>query len=202
MTFVAPARDPRFAESELHGEQAQKEFLRKVLTHCTDFRIAVDIGAHIGLCTEFLCTKFGRVWAFEPCAENFACLQKNVGGRAILVNAALGATEGECEMYLEPGANSGMWHAREGVGTEVTTLDMMMLTHVDFIKIDTEGFEGCVLAGARETIANSRPLIVLEDNGLGQKYFGSGWVDPAPILRELGYEPKTRIRKDAVWVPR
>ena len=197
-----PTRDPGFAESPLHGAKAQAAFLDKVLKHCKNFRLAVDIGAHVGTCTEFLATVFERVWAVEPCAENFSCLVRNVGDRAVLVNAALGSSEGDCTMQLEPGANSGMWHVSDGFGVEVTTLDRLMLSNVDFIKIDTEGFEGQVLEGARETIAACKPLIVFEDNGLGQKYYGAQWVDPKPILESLGYEQKTRINKDEVWAPR
>jgi hypothetical protein len=42
----------------------------------------------------------------------------------------------------------------------------------DLIHLDVEGFEAFALLGAKETIARSRPLIVLETNGSGDEY---GW---------------------------
>lgn len=200
MNFVSPARDPGFADNPIHGARAQAEFIRKVVPYCRDFRVACDIGAHIGTCTEALVTKFGRVWAFEPQAENFACLKANIGDRAMLENVALGSAEDSCEMVLAPGANSGMWHAKPGLDVDVETLDNYMLSDVDLIKIDTEGFEGQVIRGAIETIAASKPVVVFEDNGLGAKYYGVDWIDPKPLLKALGYSQKVRIRKDEVWM--
>jgi hypothetical protein len=51
-------------------------------------------------------------------------------------------------------------------GVAVTTLDAFCkdrsLRGIGLVKIDTDGHEHRVLAGARETIASNRPLVVFE----------------------------------------
>lgn len=44
----------------------------------------------------------------------------------------------------------------------LTTLDALALKQADVIKIDVEGMEMAVLAGARETIARCRPVLFIE----------------------------------------
>ena len=44
---------------------------------------------------------------------------------------------------------------------EVVTLDSLGVGHVDFVKIDTEGHEDDVLAGATSTLA-MRPIVMVE----------------------------------------
>lgn len=200
MELSCPTADPHFAKSHMHGTVAQSEFLRKVFPYCTNFRTAVDVGAHIGLCTSVLVGKFERIWAFEPQAENYACLKANVAGSAILENVAIGGAEGDCAMVLDAGGNSGMWRVEpDAVGVEMRTLDSYHLENVDLVKIDTEGFEGLVVQGATQTIFRCHPVIVFEDNGLGSKYYGTGWVDPKVVLRAHGYQRKVRLNKDEVW---
>lgn len=201
MNFVAPSRDPGFAGHPVHGALAQRLFMDKVFLHCKGFRTAVDVGAHIGLCTDVMAKRFETVWAFEPTDENFKCLQSNIGDRARLENVALGDFLDYGVMTLPGEANSGMWYVRQDDlgGIPIRTLDSYDLLHVDLIKIDTEGFEGCVIEGASETISRDKPVIVFEDNGNGAKYFGKDWRDPKPLLTAHGYKRKARLNKDEIW---
>lgn len=203
MNFVAPARDPSFPGSPMHGALAQRLFMDKVFLHCKNFRTAVDVGAHIGLCTDVMAKRFKSVWAFEPTGENYLCLQANIGDRAQLERVALGAFLSYGYTVLPEGGNSGMWYLKEGGegGVAVMTLDSYELADVDLIKIDTEGFEGCVIEGALDTISQGKPVIVFEDNGNGRKYFGDEWVDPKPLLANLGYQRRARFNKDELWAP-
>ena len=164
--------------------------------------MAVDVGAHIGLWTRGLADKFKWVTAFEPVAENFACLEMNAGHlkNTRLVNVALGAMPSFCSMILPTGGNSGCWRVRSGGNIEMRTLDSFMLNNVDLIKIDVEGLEGEVLTGARETIACWRPTIVFEENGLGVKHYGTDWVDPAVVLTPLRYKRIAVFAKNDIWV--
>jgi hypothetical protein len=48
------------------------------------------------------------------------------------------------------------------VSVEARSLDSLALREVGFIKIDVEGFEREVIAGARETLARERPRLLIE----------------------------------------
>lgn len=202
--FVTPLSDPKFAESRAHGYQAQLEFYREVKRFVKRFESAVDVGAHIGIWTRLLSRDFTHVYAFEPNPENFACLMENTesAGNVTRSFCALGSKPGMVAQMLPPQGNSGMWRISDGFDVEMRTLDEYAPDGVDLIKIDVEGYEGHVINGALATIRASKPIIVFEDNGTGQKYFGDAWVDPKPILKSLGYKVRLRWRKDEVWVPR
>jgi FkbM family methyltransferase len=207
--LACPKDDLGFATSKVHGETAQLELLNQVVRLCPQKRAAVDVGAHIGTWSRGLAKSFGAVLAFEPIEENFACLKHNTAGlpNVHALNLALGDITG-CMVLEKPvDGNSGMWHIKEesGIGTDgepnVRRLDDCPLKYLDLLKIDVEGFEGRVLMGAAQTVQAHKPVIVFEDNGLGQKYFGANWVNPTVLLKAWGYKLRFTWRKDRVWVP-
>jgi hypothetical protein len=61
---------------------------------------------------------------------------------------------------LEPGANPGFSEIVREVST--MTLDSFDFRPIAVIKIDVEGHEGSVLDGAARTIAQERPVLVVE----------------------------------------
>lgn len=206
--IACPESDPYFAVHKAHGEVAQKELLRQVVKLCKQRRTAVDAGAHIGLWSRNLSPHFERVMAFEPERANAECFLENVKGlrNVYLAGFALGDQAGRASVSMPKGGNSGMWRLVPPLEDtdkvcQVQPLDAGQLTDVDLIKIDTEGFEGRVIRGARCTIAASKPVIVFEHNGLGPKYYGANWVDPIPELKALGYRLRFNWRKDQVWLP-
>jgi FkbM family methyltransferase len=197
-----PVADPTFAESRMHGIVPQRELYREVVKWRKHSRTAVDVGAHIGLWASMLACTFDNVIAFEPNAENFDCLAQNTADyvNILVEQKALGAAHDSASLKLPSAGNSGMWHLTPGEDVEVIPLDSLQRDDVDLIKIDVEGFEGHVLLGARQTLLASGPVVIFEDNGVGPKYFGDTWIDPKPILRDLGYKLRLRWRKDEVWL--
>jgi hypothetical protein len=57
------------------------------------------------------------------------------------------------------------------------------------IKIDAEGAELAVLQGARQTLAQTRPLLLLELESANLKAAGQDKEAVAEFLRPLGYAP-------------
>ena len=85
----------------------------------------------------------------------------------------------------------------------VVRLDDLHLTNVGFIKIDVEGFEWRVLRGAWETIARSKPYILVEV-GWGTRH--PEWALCAAtyeMLFSLGYQRVdfTDVTQDILFTP-
>jgi FkbM family methyltransferase len=133
-------------------------------------RVAIDVGANVGLWARDLCQEFERVIAFEPIQEFRECLEMNVKSPNLFVDPrALGNRTGSVEMVRVAG-NAGHTHVNPASiwgTTEIVRLDDLSLEHVDYIKIDCEGYEREVLEGAAETIQRCRPRICVEQKPHG-----------------------------------
>ena len=168
---------------------------------CEQKRICIDIGANVGLWSCDLVKHFDQVIAFEPVQEFINCFEKNVVATNYTMHRmALGRTESFINMNIVQG-NTGHSHINKesfGHGTiPLKTLDSFNFTNVDMIKIDVEGFEEEILAGAMETIKLNKPILVIEQ----QKHeYQDDMIDtPAiKILQSWGYNVLTQISKD--WV--
>lgn len=168
---------------------------------CEQKRICIDIGANVGLWSCDLVKHFDQVIAFEPVQEFIDCFEKNViATNYTMHRMALGRTESFVNMNIVQG-NTGHSHINKesfGQGTiPLKTLDSFNFTNVDMIKIDVEGFEEEILAGAMETIKLNKPILVIEQ----QKHeYQDDMIDtPAiKILQSWGYNVLTQISKD--WV--
>lgn len=156
-------------------------------------RVAVDAGAHVGFWSMWLAKDFARVHAFEPVPEHAECFRMNVTqGDVTLHEVALGARAGKVAMQRVH-ENSGKAHAIAGSEVEVITLDSLGLRDVDLIKIDVEGFEHRVLAGARDTIERCKPVIVVEDN---QHQDDENESKAVRLLRSMGMRCVKQIGRD------
>lgn len=105
----------------------------------------------------------------------------------VLHGIALGEVEGVCTMQIpiettgnahvaiegeHPGTR-GVAHperAYEIANVPMRRIDSMGFSGVDFIKIDVEGFERAVIAGAEKTIRRDKPIIVVEQKGNDRAY--------------------------------
>lgn len=167
----------------------------------------VDVGANFGTYTVFAAAKVGprgTVFAIEPSPDIFPLLFESVAmngfeARSTMLRCAAGAKRGEAVLHQfahRKGGNTLLPHiadaARERYGETVTTakvatrtLDDIMAEHnpdrINLIKIDVEGSEAAVLAGARDTLWAYRPRLVIEWNN----HFFTGRPDAAEALYTL-----------------
>jgi FkbM family methyltransferase len=139
--------------------------------------VVIDAGANIGAFTVFAALRApeGRVYAFEPTKITFDTLERNTKpySHVIAIHSALGNRVGNAELLIESASGEGNSLAEANLagsysGKEtvpVTTIDAFVrerhLPRVDFIKIDTEGFEKEILEGAQETLQKFRPALAL-----------------------------------------
>lgn len=156
-------------EPELH-------YLQKFLGKNGAF---IDVGANIGLFTLKAAPLAGRVVAVEPGEEAGHQLDANVAlngfsnvsvvrkalsdqpGRAVLFHNPLG-DDPQAFSLLSDGTDSG------SEAVDLVTLDKLVeeqnVSRVDCIKIDVEGAEDLVLAGAVGTLTRDRPTVIFEIN--------------------------------------
>jgi FkbM family methyltransferase len=161
----------------------------------------LDIGANVGLWSQDLCKEFDQVIAFEPVADFRACLLKNVTATNFEVRAcALGESDTQINMIITAD-NTGHSHvdtASIGAGSiPMYRLDSLNLPHIDYIKIDCEGYENTILRGAKETILKYRPIMVVEH----KKHKDVGHTDTAQALDTLiswGAKILTSVKNDYV----
>jgi FkbM family methyltransferase len=140
--------------------------------------VVVDAGANIGYYTLLaarLVGATGHVYAFEPEPNAFALLQRNVHlngyTNVTLVPTALGREPGTMQLFIAT-KNRGDHRIynptgkRSAIDVEVVTLDAFLAEHevsrVDLLKIDTQGAECSILAGAEQTLTRRELSIVME----------------------------------------
>jgi FkbM family methyltransferase len=123
----------------------------------------VDAGAHIGIFSIFAAINHpgATIYAFEPAPSTFGALKENVERYPNIkaFNCALGERNGEASLILT-GDHEGNHLGENGIPVGVKTIDSLDM-EVDFIKMDTEGYEANILEGARETIKKWKPVIVM-----------------------------------------
>ena len=132
----------------------------------------VDAGANTGNHTAFFARimEAATVVPLEPDADAVAAIRRTVAANGLAnvdcrhLGVAVGAAEGLMRAVFSEGGGLGATRLlADAAGTiRVRRLDDLGLGRVEFLKIDVEGMEMAVLAGARNTIARDRPSIFVE----------------------------------------
>lgn len=159
---------------ELYGEYAQRATaVYDQILHAG--QLIVEINANIGAHTLFFAKKVGpkgRVLAFEPQRILFQTLCGNMALNCVTNvhcwNMAVGAAAGETGVppldYHQADNYAGVVLGEYDGGERVpiVTIDSLALPRCDLLKIDVEGNEADVLAGAAETLARHKPMLYVE----------------------------------------
>jgi FkbM family methyltransferase len=134
----------------------------------------VDVGANYGLYTITCAQQVGRegrVWAYEPASLPRSFLVRSVANNGFdnvrIAEKALSDHEGSARLGIAANAelNSLNETGQSGENVPLTTLDREFSTwerDVDFLKLDAEGEEVRILAGAKEFFARQHPLVMFE----------------------------------------
>lgn len=185
-------------------ERHELEFMLRVLDAGMTF---VDVGANVGLFSipAAMKVRHGRVFAFEPSLSTYELLAKNARLNNLTniraMRSALGDYVGEAILKVNVAGKDGLdtigapTHSDCEIArtdaVPITTLDAFLsengITHVDAMKIDTEGAEPLVLRGARELLASPEGPLILFECGHLSAGFGHHPVESIWLLEELGY---------------
>ena len=183
-----------------------EEHLLNALGFVQHWDTAVDVGAHIGLCSKILAGKFKKVHAFEPARDTFECLWENLGSceNIAFYQVALGAGEGYVHMEDDISkptriGNTGARFIQEGGDIRISTLDFWEMENVGFLKIDVEGYELRVLEGARQTILRNRPVVMIEVGKSPEDRYGLKGRAPVEFLESLGMKEVARLKPDRIF---
>lgn len=180
--------------------------LRAALEYVKQWRTAVDVGAHVGFWSMHLAPRFQGLEAFEPVADHRECWQENMKDQfqgahhcAIrLHECALGASPGKVSMVVPPGSSGGTHIGGPG-WIPLKTLDSFNLRDVDFLKIDVEGAELAVLEGARATLEEYHPCVIVEQKGhIMAANFGTTGRPAVDYLVSLGATMRREMGGDFI----
>ncbi|WP_433800876.1 FkbM family methyltransferase [Actinomycetospora sp. CA-084318] len=190
--------------------------------------VCVDVGAEFGLYTWTLAGLVGptgHVHAVEPqpgLARLVDAERALLGAGHVTVHrGALGAAAGVGALsvprrhrlpvhgraFLTTGADglgSNAEFARhDEVPVTVSTLDELVadlqLDRLDLVKVDIEGAEASLLAGAGKTLESFRPVLMLELEDRHLARFGTSVAEVVDDLAALDYTPRTWA---GAWVTR
>jgi FkbM family methyltransferase len=174
--------------------------VEQAMAYVTCFKRAIDAGAHIGMITKQFAGRFEEVISFEPDRNLFEYLGFNTQdiGNVRRFPLALGAETRRVRMshagvghsscgWVDPNSDPGRYWAF------MVPLDSFGFSDVGLLKIDVEGFENDVIAGAAETINTCKPVVVIEENWCSTRYHQS--VGSArEKLEGMGMAEVARIR--------
>jgi FkbM family methyltransferase len=208
---------------DLYGEWCDFEI--QLLRHYIKLGdIVIDVGANIGthaIAFANLVGPTGTVHAFEPQRRLFTMLAGNVALNALECvdchQAAVGDSMGEIVLPPLPppdtlfnySAVSLMQGDKSGYTVPLVTLDSLNLDRCSAIKIDVEGMESMVLAGAKRLIDRCQPVLYVENNepesskriadALGPLNYIAYWsVHPYFDPRNY-YSNTVNVWQDIVW---
>lgn len=204
--LILNPKDMRTAPFDLINYGTYEKF-EAYLLHTLSKKITsfVDVGANVGFYTISVakinqkCT----VYSFEPNLNVFRRLKENIsinysGAKINLFNTGLGVRVNFNEEFFVPkftgtgGGSLKNLHPEEGepekISIQLTTLDIALKSRqTDLIKIDVEGNEFDVIAGAMKTILKSRPIIFIELLRKWMKAFNHHPQEILEILGQVGY---------------
>ena len=153
-------------------------------------QVVFDIGAWWGDTTKVFLDRGCEVHAFEARYDNYICLLHNCP-QANCYNMAVGHLQ-RVSISMD-GGNTGAYSVQPGERYTVA-LDSLLIDRLHFLKIDVEGAEMSVLAGAEFTIWKHRPIIHIEVNPQALAKFGFKPEDVHRELNDLKYTSREVFR--------
>ena len=183
-------------------------------------KYVVDVGANLGATTLLFNRAFpaAHILAIEPVELNYGYLLHNTksvsnitplkmaaSDKRSLVKISMPTSDQRPDLHRRFG-NSGLYSVfgkdeEHSETVQGDTLDNIVDGRVDFLKIDVEGAEALVLAGARRIMTEDRPVLMIELRTRNIEMAGHTVYEYQDYFRAMGYILVGRYRGDDVLCP-
>ena len=201
--YLFPSNDTHFDRWMLEGEyqQKQRDALFEYMEERRPIEYIADVGAHVGLWSRPMMRRANTkyIWAFEPNSSVRECYVLNMGGfdNYSIYPVALGHKnmKGFLNVETDNSGNTNVHPTRSG-NTEIRTLDSFNFEHLDYIKVDVEGFEYNFLQGAVDTLNRCRPFVHLE---MKSKNMRNSKDDFYRFMKNIGYSQVMKIGAEVLY---
>lgn len=164
---ISAAEDDHIARQLKSGQFYEADLLAALEPHLGNGDVVVDVGAHVGNHSAFFAAH-ARLIAVEPCPETAArwiATMQASRRTALLCTSPAGAEPGVRFGIRRFDDNTGRTQAAPDAAGNVwsTTIDELVGEQlVSVIKVDVEGTEAAVLAGARGALQRHRVVVAVE----------------------------------------
>lgn len=165
---------------------------------------AIDAGANLGSYAYWIARRAWVVHAFEPNPHIFAQMAREVPGNVVPHNCGLSDREGTALLHIPAGGHGeASLEQLDGplrsVPVRLRTLDAFVeqtaISTLSFIKIDVEGHEESLLAGAQESLMAHKPLLFIE---IEERHNAGGLKRISESLGALGYYDQAYLKRGQV----
>jgi FkbM family methyltransferase len=202
---TAPGRRIFEASYQFYKDRLEAGPIRMLRPWVRPQTFVIDVGANIGFFTRRFATWVsggGKVIAVEPEAVNYTRLQHAIAAAGLTdvvetIQAAVAERTGEGILEINPGHPGDHRLGTRGVPVAMTTIDDLLAARgwpeVSLIKIDVQGAEARVLAGARQTLERSRPALFLEVDDQNLRRYGSSAGELLTSATAQGYTIHARV---------
>jgi len=200
------------AKAHMKGRRWEPKISAILSKHAKEGTVAIDMGAYIGTHTLALVDAVGpkgKVHTFEPQPWAYSgilkTLQKNNIKNTKVHNVGISSKKGQLRFCSDSSGSSSICSERrpskkvwaEIYNIPVITLDSLNLKNISVMKVDVEGHELDALKGAKNTIIQSKPVIVLEV----WKKRGNRLKMITEFLKSINYNIKNISADDFICMP-
>lgn len=164
-----------------------------------NFDYSLDIGANVGTYSIELSKISKKVIAFEPIKKIYKYTKKYLPKNVFLNNFALGNCTKKKKIYTPLQKNSNIEYALSSIKNKpkhfvsetviIKKFDLIFrrkkfLDKIDFIKIDTEGYEYEIIQGMQKFLKKNNPIFLIEIEKKHNKEFEKFFL----LMKNLGYK--------------
>jgi len=161
-----------------------------------------DVGGHVGyyaIIQAQLAGPQGHVYVFEPRPLNISYIKQHIRINNIdnitLIESAVSDKSGVSQFESRVGTGTGHLSREGNLRVKTIVIDALIedgYPAPDFLKIDVEGSEIAVLNGARKTIADHRPKLLVATHGDTEHEFVLNFLKQHQYQHEILNENATK----------